>query len=529
MADIVLNTSNLGNALMDILVAPEIEPGDQPSYELAKTIWLYHPLGNKMVQAPIEMAQSQEREVSVPGPAEERVSKRFKEQWEMDHADEVIMNTMCVARAYGVGSLALMVEGAEPDAPVDWKNLWKLTVSWSVFDPLNTAGSIVLNQDPLSMDFQKVTTISVSGKPFHRSRTVTMMHERPVYIAYTASAFGFVGRSVFQRALFPLKSYINTMVTDDLVVKKAGVFVAKLTTAGAIIDKIMEVSAGMKRLFVRQATNGNVISIGTSEEIETLNMQNVDKAFGMARNDILDNIAIAGDMPAVVLKDETFVEGFGEGTEDAKKVARWVDRTRRQMGPLYRFMDNVVQRRAWTPEFFEALKEDFPEYKSMTHDQAFFKWQGAFTAQWPNLLTEPDSDKVETEKVKLETILETIEIFGPMLDPENKATLIGWAQDNINENKMMFQTPLLIDLDALREYVPPVPPGMGEAAPGEEEPKPPRPPKPSVRADSVPGRTQRRRMRRLDQGELLDLVSMVGAGADGLPKKPNGHMNGSAH
>jgi hypothetical protein len=305
-----------------------------------------------MVETPIELAQSQPREIAVPGAAEERISKKFLEEWETIGADEIIANAYATARAYGVSTLAMIIENVDPDQPVPWKKLSDIRLSFSIFDPLNTAGSIVLNQDPLAIDFQKVTNVAVSGKPFHRSRTVTMMHERPIYIDYTVSAFGFVGRSVFQRALFPLKSYIQTMVTDDLVTKKAGVFVAMLSTAGAIIDRVMQASAGLKRLFVKEATNGNVISIGKDEKIETLNMQNIDGAYGMARTNILDNIAIAADMPAIILKEETFVEGFGEGTEDAKKVARWVARVRRQMAPLYRFMDNVVQRRAWNEDFF---------------------------------------------------------------------------------------------------------------------------------------------------------------------------------
>ena len=56
MGSIEINGSQLGNALSELLLSTEIVPGDQPSYELCKTIWLYHPLGNKLVQSPIEMA-----------------------------------------------------------------------------------------------------------------------------------------------------------------------------------------------------------------------------------------------------------------------------------------------------------------------------------------------------------------------------------------------------------------------------------------------------------------------------------------
>lgn len=507
MSHVVLNGSNLGNALTELLMAEDIEPGDQISYQLCKTIWTMHPLGKKMVEAPVELAQSQARNITIPGPAEERVSKAFTDEWSRIDADGIIANVVATSRAYGVASLGLMVEGLRPSEAIDWKKLPDLPISFSIFDPLNTAGSIVLNQDPLAMDFQKITTVAVSGQTFHRSRIVTMMHEKPIYIEYTTSAYGFVGRSVFQRALFPLKSYVQSMMTDDLITKKAGVFIAMLSTAGAIINSVMQMAAGIKRLFIQQSTNGNVISIGKDEKIETLNMQNIDGAYGLARTNILDNIAISADMPAIILKEETFVEGFGEGTEDAKKVARWIDRVRRQMGIVYRFMDNVVQRRAWTKEFFETLQNDFPEYAEMTYEAAFYQWSNRFAAEWPNLLTEPDSEKVKTDDVKLKGIIATVEVFGPIMDPENKATLIAWATDNINENKLMFPTPLVLDIQALAEYEPPQP-ELGEGGGGMQSPKPPKPFHDSSHA-------ARRVMRRLDSDELRELVSRV---TDELPE-----------
>ena len=514
MARININGSTLGNSLNTLLTCEEITPGDMPSYELCKIIWLYHPLGKKIVEGPIQMAQSQQREISVPKSPEERVRDQFVKQWEDDNCDDAVYQLASVTRAYGIGTLAVVCDSVAPNLPLDPKKLADLKIAWSIYDPLNTAGSLVLNQDPLSIDFMKVTTVSVSGMPFHRSRTVTLMNERPVYIAYTPSAFGFVGRSVFQRCLFPLKSFIQSMVTDDLITKKAGVFIAKLAIAGAIVDRIMQISDGIKRLFVQEATNGNVISIGTAEEIETLNMQNIDGAYGMARKDILENIATGVDMPAILLKQETFAEGFGEGTEDAKMVAGFVDRYRKELRPVYKFLDQITMRRAWNKEFFQIIQNEFPEpYAGMRYEDAFYQWSNSFSAVWPSLLREPDSEQVKTDDVKLKAIIATVEVFGPMMDPENKATLVGWAQDNMNENKMMFQSPLLLDIDALKDFEPPQP--MQE--PGQ--------PKPFAAQDSATHTGKR--IRKLDHDELKDLVAMMEAGAINLPKS-NGHIKAKA-
>ena len=510
MGRVDVTGAGLGNALTELLTAADIEPGDAPSYQTCKALYLYHPLGKKMTETPVAMAQSQPREISVPKSPEARVRDKFLEEWSNIKADELIRNVMTLARTYGIASLADVCEQVAPGKPIPPKDLGKVAISFSVFDPLNTAGSLVLNQDPGSIDFQKVTTISVSGQPFHRSRAVVVMNERPIYIAYTSSAFGFVGRSVFQRALFPLKSFINSMVTDDLIVKKAGVFIAMLKVAGAIIDNIMNTVAGLKRLFIKQATNGNVISIGVDEKIETLNMQNIDGAYGLARTNILENIATAADMPAIIIKQETFAEGFGEGTEDARHVSAFVDDMRRQMKPLYDFMDPIVQRRAWNEEFYETIQSEFPEYKDTTYEAAFYQWQNSFSAVWPSYLKEPDSEQVKTDDVKLKAIIATWEVLIPRLDPENVAIAAGWLQDNINENKRMFTTPLILNLESLENYEPPQP---------MEEPKEP---KPFAANDSV------RKARALKSYE--DSVGGLLALMDKRehPKRANGHLNGSA-
>jgi hypothetical protein len=472
--------SKLGNNLQALLMADDIEPGSEPSYQLCKTIYLFHPLGLKMTEWPVRMAQSQDREISVPRSPESRVKDAFVAEWAALGADEGIFQVASLARTYGVATIAMLVADVAPSAPVDPFKLPDLDVTFSVFDPLNTSGSLVLNQQPNAADFLKTFgDIKVSGTSYHRSRTCVVFNERPVYLAYTNSAFGFVGRSVFQRTLFPLKSFVQTMVTDDMVTRKAGVFIAKLKAFGSIVDNVMQAMAGLKRMLIKQAQTENVISVGVDEDVQTLNMQNLDGAYGMARKNILENIASGADMPAKILTAETFAEGFGEGTEDAKHVARYVDRLRKELGALYDFFTRIAQHRAWSPAFFEAIKNEFPEeYGGMDYKRAFYQWANSFKATWPNLLTEPDSEKAKAEEVKHKAIVATVEALAPLLDPENKATLVDWAAANLNDNKVMFQNPLIIDFEALANYVPPAPTfGEKEGGDGEEggEPKEPKP------------------------------------------------------
>ena len=404
------------------------------------------------------MAQSQPREITIERGPEEHIKQAFLDQWEKDGADTGIYNLMTLSRVYGMASTSIVCNEVPPNEPIDYKKLPKLDIAFNQLDPINTAGSLVLNQNPNALDFQKQKPngISVNGVHYHRSRTITIINEMPIYLAYNPAGFGFTGRSAYQRGLYPLKSFIQTMITDDLVAVKAGTVVAKLKGAVSIVDQAMQIMTGIKRNLIKIARSGNVISIGHEEDIAAIDLTNVNTAMETSRNNIIKNIATGADMPAKLLLEETLAEGFGEGVEDAKHIARWVDRIRKTMGPAYRFYDQVVMYRAWTPEFYKTIVDTYPEeYGNVSYNDAFYRWKNSFKATWPNLLTEPDSEKIEADKVKMETIIGVFEVLGPLLDPENKATAVQWMADNLNNNKFIFTSPLVLDMDALEKYTPP--------------------------------------------------------------------------
>ena len=470
--------SSLGSELTRLLLVDDIVPGSDPSYQVCKTLYEYHPLGSKIVDDPITVAQSQRREITVPDSPGARVKEAFEETWDALNLDSFIFGVASTARIYGIGSIvygAVKKDGMQIPAnqPIDPWELWKCTPYFSVADPLNTAGSLVLNQDPNAPDFQKAANIEVAGVPYHSSRSATLMNERPIYISYTNSAFGFSGRSVYQRVLYPLKSFIRSMITDDMVVTKAGLIVAKTKQPGSIISNIMSMATAVKRNFIKEAQTNNVISIDVDDSIETLNMTNIDGAFGMARKDILDNIAAGAPMPAIMLNSETYADGFGEGTEDAKKVAHYINRIRMWMQPIYAFFDRICMHIAWNPEFYETIQADFPEqYGGMDYKTAFYKWKNSFEAEWPSLLIEPESERAKNEDVKLKAIIAMLEVLIPTMDPENTTAVIEWAAANFNDLKLLFTNPLILDYDNLAEYIQSRADMAQQAL---EEPKPPKP------------------------------------------------------
>ena len=303
-----------------------VQVGSIPDYSLCKTIYLQHPLGAKLVDLPIEKALMTDRKILVQN-APEEVIEQFNTTWKLLKCNKAIEMVVRNSRIYGTGSLAIVFkdQSIEPTQNMNWELCQSKEFAFNALDPLNTSGSGVLTQSPNDYDFQEIKDIRVAGKSYHHTRTFQVVNENQVYLSWTPSAFGFTGRSVYSRAIYPLKSFISTMIADDMVAQKAGVMVARTKKNGSTIDRAMQKIGEIKRSWLKAATNGNVLEIGIEDSIETLNLQNVDNALNAARKNILENIASADKMPAKLLLAETFATGFGEGSEDAKAIAAYLD------------------------------------------------------------------------------------------------------------------------------------------------------------------------------------------------------------
>ncbi|HBV4542790.1 DUF1073 domain-containing protein [Klebsiella pneumoniae] len=448
--------------LMALLDSDDIQPGSTAGYQTCKTIYLFHPLGGKMVDRPIKMAMNESRTVHISQAygIEQRLRDAFEREWKALGADNHIANAARISRIYGVSAIAMLVDNQEPSSAVDYRTLYKHNVTFNILDPLNTAGSIVLNQDPNAQDFQKVEGIRVAGKPYHKSRCVVQQNEDPIYLAYNSAAFGFTGRSVYQRALFPLKSFIQTMRTDDMVAVKGGLLVTKIKGPSSVVNNMMQKLSGIKRMMLKRGKTGEVLQIGDGDNIESIDLSNLEKPLDSARKHILENVAAAADMPAIILNSETFAQGFGEGTEDARAVAVYIDNIREWLDQLYAFFIRVCQYRAWSIEFFQSLRADFPDLKN-TYSLYFASWINNFEYRWPPSLKEPDSEKVKVDETRFKAIVSMLEVLLPQVntDDENRALLIEWAQANANANENLFPQRLDLDIDSLKANRPQQPQG----------------------------------------------------------------------
>jgi hypothetical protein len=451
-----IDSYNSSNPLIDLLFSNNITPGDPASYELCKMLWVYHPLCGKLVEKSVKLSLSKKRKITVDAIAKEILVDAFEKEWDRLNAINYIRDTMFVTRAYGVGAIVYGDRDIPTDKPIDPFDLPFLNLYFNVFDPLNMAGSIVTNQNPNAPDFQKpLSYITAAGQPYHPSRTRVMYNGTPIYLQFESSTYGFTGRSVFQRALYPLKSFIQTMITDDWISLKAGLIIAKNKPSGAVVTNLMDKIQGLKRSQLQQGTTGNILNIDVDESIESIDLNNTALAITTVRDNIITNVATASDVPAMLIKDEAFTQGFGEGTEDAKAVMQHVEGIRGEMASLFDFFTDIVMHRAWNEDVYESIKDTYPEvYSKMTYKQAFYSWKNAFRADWPTLLDEPMSEKVKTDEIKLNGLIEFARTLLPIADPDNKARIVGWMTDNLADMKDTFHSVLDLDLEELAKYTP---------------------------------------------------------------------------
>ena len=343
MAEIEISV-NLSSSLMRILEAEEIQPGTDIGYELCKLLWQYHPLGGKLVEKPILMAMCKPRQYNVETDPDERVVRRFQEVWERMKVNEKIKNLFFLSRCYGAAAIGVGTDSVPCREPLPTFGLTEDDVYINAWDPLNASGSMVTDQNPNSPFFQEANKkLKIGGKDWHPSRTLKIFNGTPIYLEFQSSSFGFTGRSVFQRVLYSLKSYINTMEANDLVSQKAGVLVAKVVQNGSKIDEIMAAATGRKRENVKAAKNKGVLSIRKDEDVSSLNLQNIDGALNTSRDNIIGDIAAGSDVPAIIIKEEAFSNGFGEGKEDSKAISQYIDGVRQQIEPVMDYFERLVQ------------------------------------------------------------------------------------------------------------------------------------------------------------------------------------------
>jgi hypothetical protein len=452
MAELVYGTPT-GDGLNGILSSNDLQPGDQPSYQTCKTIFEVHPLGGKLSEKPVAMAMSQKRKITIDGaPGDDVIEEFLRARKELD-LDGKVYRGGVIAKIYGISGMFIGIKDIKSNEPLTMEQLKDASLYINVIDPLNAAGSLVLNQDPLSPDYLKPREVTVAGQQFHRSRSCVLINEMPVYLGWTDSAFGFSGRSVYQRILYSLKSYIETMKAADMLAKKCGVIVAKTKQQSSATNNIAAKFMRRKREDVKLAQTGNVLSIDVGEDVESLDLTNLSSSLDTALTHIRETIAAGSGTPAILVNEETFASGLSEGLQDYKYVAEFIEGIRAWLEPYYTFTDRIAMVRAWNEDFFKIIQQRYPEYEDKPFEATVAEWRRQFKAEWPAFLKESESEVHNRVKDQVISLVAVFDALKQTLDPDSMTNLIMWIVDCVNSLPGIVPSQLMIDQQSLQEWL----------------------------------------------------------------------------
>ncbi|CAI3957934.1 DUF1073 domain [Commensalibacter communis] len=414
------------------------------SYELCKILYVYHPLGKRLIEIPVNLSLNKKRIIKLQNDYSAELIDQFEKKWQELKITQNIKRLAITSRLYGIGALFLKIKGIKDTELLD-KNqkLENYEIHPVVYDAMNIAGTASNNHNIDSIDFLQLSEIVRGGEALAKDRSCILSNGDPIYIEYIESAYGYGGRSIFQNCFDLMYSYLSIIHADNAVAKKVATLIIKLNQVGSA-NRVQEGASAQKRQMLATAGNGDVVSMAVGEEAETLSMMNVDQALDTARRHIIEDIANAVDLPVILLNGQKFSGGFGEGTEDAKNIAQHVDAIREWLEPVFNFCDDFVMDLAWNFDFIDALNNEnsqfydktlLPEEKQKKYNIFIQELKATFSYEFPSFLTETQSQIIESDNKKLMSIMEVFKNTYPLVDVDTKVKLICWVLDSVNELK----------------------------------------------------------------------------------------------
>lgn len=432
------------------------------SYNLCKQLYVYHPLGKRIVDLPIDLTLNKERILNVKHELSPELIDQFNKKWKELNLTRAIRNLAVTSRLYGIAALFIKIKDIDDseNIPND-KNLNDYTITPLVYDALNIAGSATQNQNLESADFLELKEVYRSGQALAKDRSIILSNGDPIYIEYINSAYGFAGRSVFQNCASLLQSYVDVMGADNTVARKAALIIAKMQQSGSPTN-LQGKAFEQKRELILEGINNNILNVGINEDISTLNMTNVDNSIDTARRHIIEDIANAIDLPVVLLNGQKFTAGFGEGSEDTKNIGRHVDSKRQWLEPIFNFCDNLVMDLAWDFNFIDSLNsqnssffdKNLPiEEKKRIYKIRFQELKNGFSYSFPSFLTETESEILDGDVKKINSIKTIFDSVYDKVDPQTKSQLICWMMDNFNDLRSVNKVKIDYDPEEIEEFV----------------------------------------------------------------------------
>ncbi|HDZ5057848.1 TPA: DUF1073 domain-containing protein [Campylobacter jejuni] len=380
------------------------------SYKECMNIYYYNPLGKRIARALPNFAMSADRDIIFEGMPTECVD-RFREIETDLEIHKLVKKLATYARVFGLAGLYISHSKIPSDKPLTFKDIEDSgQINFNILDPLNLNG-IEIDQDPLSISYQKVKSVTIDGKVVNSSRCYCVFNDLTFYLKFTPSTFNFGSPSVYQNMRNLLVSWQRCMDALERAATKAGSIIYKGRDGGVINSVTIEAARKTLNIINNLKTHG-IAEVEKGTEIEFFSLTGVgeiDKIIEQMNQIILMALS---DTPAAILLDKELAQGFGNGEEDMKAILMAVDDYRRgTLQGIFNFVDKYIMYVAFNSAFIADLKNKYPQdFKKLSIVQIRENIIKSYKFEWGNLYPETEATKCDNNSKKLDNLLKLKEL-----------------------------------------------------------------------------------------------------------------------
>lgn len=387
------------------------------TYDECKDLYLHWALGKRVVGSITNFAMSVPREITFEDLPQDVVGEyeKFLQSFKIN---TLVRQAANYARIYGLSAIFVSHRVRKPNEALSYEDLNPNDIQFNILDPLNLAG-LQISQDPLSINYQRVTSIHVGGQSVHPTRICVLFNDIPLYLRWIPSTYSWGSPSVFENMRGLIKSWNRCVISLERIATKAGSLVVKHRD-GAVINSIAVRAARETLEQIRNMQNDGIASLEKDSDVEFFNLTGSDAVNAIIEQmNKLIMLALA-DTPSSILLDKNLAEGFSDGAEDMKAVLMATDSFREKMlQPIYTFLDFYMLRMCFRESALAELKTRYAsDFEGLDVPSLKEKILQGYRVEWGNLYPQKETEKIQNVSSQIDTISKLKELGANISDLE---------------------------------------------------------------------------------------------------------------
>lgn len=366
------------------------------SYLECREIYNYWSLGKRIATALPNFAMSAPRVFNVNN-APQIVNDRLAETADDLNLDCLIRRATIYIRIYGLASIYLASDTLNPSEPLTYGAVQSHNFGINVLDPLAMNGGINIDNNPLSENFSKPITTSISGAKVHKTRIITHYNDIPLFYKFNPSNFSFGGPSVYQNMTLIMRVWNRAIISFQRMATKASAII-KTTKDGGTLNGNAMYAINKNLEMIRNLENDGIASIKSGETLEFFNLSGIQEIDTIINTLNTCLMMALNDTPAGILLDKNLSVGLNDGTEDMKAILMAIENFRQtQLKPLYKFIDKFLQYKTFTYDFIRLVKsENLDLYGDKSEVEILNEWLNNYSYEFGDLYPQSENERADT-------------------------------------------------------------------------------------------------------------------------------------